>query len=64
VRPAAGRRGASCRGELVCVECGAWSVDGAGWRAELAPDDEGVDALEVPLYCPDCWEREFGNAAG
>jgi hypothetical protein len=40
------------RGELVCVECGGVSVDGAGWRAELAPGDEGVDELVVPVYCP------------
>ena len=50
-------------GELVCAECGARSKDGAGWRAELGPDDEGVDALEVPLYCPACWRDEFGGEA-
>jgi len=54
---------ASGAGELVCAECGARSEDGAGWRAELAPDDEGVDALEVPVYCPGCWESEFGAHA-
>ena len=57
------RPAASGAGELVCGECGAVSVDGAGWRAELAPDDEGVDALEVPVYCPGCWESEFGAHA-
>ena len=46
-------------GELVCVECGATSTDGRGWRAELAPDDAGNDEPEVPVYCPACWEREF-----
>ena len=45
---------------LVCVECGATSDDGTGWRAELAPDD-GVDETEVPVYCPACWDREFGD---
>lgn len=54
---------ASGAGELVCQECGARSVDGAGWRAELAPDDAGVEELEVPLYCPLCWAREFGSSS-
>ena len=65
VRPAARRRGAigSGAGELVCLECGAVSVDGAGWKAEVAPDLlERVDEDEVVAYCPECWEREFGNA--
>jgi hypothetical protein len=47
--------------DLVCVECGATSEHGAGWRAELAPDDRGVDELEVPSYCPECWQDEFGD---
>lgn len=47
-------------GALVCLECGATSADGAGWRAELAPDDAGIDEREVPVYCPACWE-EFGE---
>jgi hypothetical protein len=46
---------------LVCAECGATSEDGTGWRADLARDDEGDDDLEVPVYCPECWEREFGD---
>ena len=45
--------------ELVCVECGATSEDGRGWRAEIAPDDEGHDAAEVPVYGPECWRQEF-----
>jgi hypothetical protein len=47
-------------GELVCVECGATNDGGRGFRAELAPDDEGLNELEVPVSCPACWEREFG----
>lgn len=26
------------------------------------PDDAGVDEVEEPFYCPECWEREFGDA--
>jgi hypothetical protein len=52
---------ASGAGGLVCAECGATSKDGSGWRAELAPDDEGVDQLEVPVYCGRCWTHEFGG---
>jgi hypothetical protein len=44
----------------VSVECGARTGElERGWRAELAPDDEGVGGIEVPVYCPNCWEREF-----
>jgi len=51
---------ASGAGELVCQECGAVSVDGAGWKAEVAPDLlERVDDDEVVVYCRTCWTREF-----
>jgi len=47
-------------GELVCVECGATSEDGVGWKAEVAPDLlERVDDDEVVVYCRTCWTREF-----
>ena len=46
-------------GALVCVECGATSEDGRGWRAVLAPDEAGE--IEVPVYCPSCWDGEFGK---
>ena len=39
---------------LECVECGAWSDEGRGWRAYL--DD---DACEVWIYCEACALREF-----
>ena len=56
---------AKSAGELVCVECGARSVDGVGWKAEVAPDLlERVDDDEVVAYCPECWTREFGPASG
>lgn len=46
---------------LRCIECGATSEDGAGWKAELAVDllDE-ADPDEVAVYCPECCEIEFG----
>lgn len=40
---------------LVCVECGATSEEGKGWRALR------VDLYEIGLYCPVCAEREFGS---
>ena len=55
---------ASGAGELVCQECGVTSKDGAGWRAEVAPDLlEGVDDDEVAVYCRQCWPREFSPDA-
>jgi hypothetical protein len=39
---------------LVCVECGAESEAGEGWKAYLTAD------AEPAVYCPDCAEREFG----
>ena len=50
-------------GELRCEECGAVSVDGGGWRTELAPDYDGGDELVLAVYCPRCWRDEFGAAA-
>jgi len=50
---------------LACVECveyGARSEVGRGWKAEFAPDDEGTDEPEVPIYCPGCWAAEFGDS--
>jgi hypothetical protein len=46
--------------KLVCVECGTSSEDGSGWRAEPVTDDEELDPDELAIYCPNCWEREFG----
>jgi hypothetical protein len=47
--------------ELVCVECGATSEDGAGWKAEVAVDHEQQDEDELVVYCPACWDGEFGD---
>jgi hypothetical protein len=65
LRTAAARRVAGAtRAPARLVECGATSDDGAGWRAALAPDEAGVDALEVPIYCPSCWAAEFSGDEG
>jgi hypothetical protein len=41
------------------------SVDGAGWKAEVAPDLlDRVDDDEVAVYCPRCHSLEFGPASG
>ena len=56
-------RPAASAGELVCLECGARSVEGNGWKAEVAPDLlGGVDADEVAIYCETCHAAEFGNS--
>jgi len=46
---------------LTCVECGATTKRGQGWKTDPAVDDEGVDEPEVAVYCPACWRREFGR---
>jgi hypothetical protein len=48
---------------LVCAECGASSTDGARWKAEFVTDDELEDDDEIVVYCPACWNREFGWTA-
>ena len=55
------RPAASGAGELHYAECGARIVDGAGRKAEGAPDLlERLDKDEVAVYCPTCWAaREF-----
>lgn len=35
---------------ITSIECGETSQQGVGWRAELAPDDEGMDEPEFPTY--------------
>jgi hypothetical protein len=48
---------------LRCVECGARSTDGIGWRALLtAGDEEAEDHDEVAISCPQCAGREFGKS--
>jgi phage FluMu protein Com len=46
---------------LRCVECGALSEDGRGWRARLADDPRDDEQAEVAVYCPRCDELEFGS---
>jgi hypothetical protein len=42
---------------LQCVECGRVSRENErGWTARLTVDEE------VAIYCPECDEREFGDA--
>ena len=48
--------------ELVCAECRRTSSDGEGWRAELGLDlEDEREPEEVAVYCPACWQREFGG---
>lgn len=42
-----------------CEECSRLRPrDARGWRVET-----GVDGAAL-VYCPDCWEREFGGVPG
>jgi hypothetical protein len=46
---------------LECEECGNHAIGSArGWRAAIVMDDETVDPVDVAIYCPECWEDEFG----
>ena len=48
-------------GDLVCAGCGRKPRDDENaddeWRAYLDVDDD------LPVFCPECAEREFGPAA-
>jgi hypothetical protein len=45
---------------LVCVECGAASYEGRGWRGYLTvEDDHEPEPVEVAVLCPVCARREF-----
>jgi hypothetical protein len=49
---------------LKCEECGAEpDFQAHGWRAFIAPRPEEDEPPEVVVYCPECAEREFGDAA-
>lgn len=39
---------------LICVECGATSEDGIGWKTYV------VSEGETATYCPVCAAKEFG----
>jgi hypothetical protein len=46
---------------ICCIECRRpWTSDAERWRIKLLLE-EGVEPETVP-YCPDCHEREFGDA--
>ncbi len=44
---------------LCCVECGAESEEGHGWRALLTDEEE--EPAFVAVYCPACAAREFDD---
>jgi hypothetical protein len=47
---------------LQCIECGRVSREGErGWTAHLTVDED--EPAEVVVYCPECDEREFEEAA-
>jgi hypothetical protein len=43
---------------LTCVECGATSDEGAGWKTYVVDEAAG----ETATYCPDCPQEEFSDA--
>jgi hypothetical protein len=47
-------------GELVCAECGRKPRDHENAADEWRPYSDGVGELIV--FCPECAEREFGEA--
>jgi hypothetical protein len=47
------------RPPLTCVECGATSRDGLGWKAYVGRDPEEDEAEFLLIYCPSCARREF-----
>jgi hypothetical protein len=50
---------------MQCDECGREAdVEAHGWKAFVTryATAEETDHPQLALYCPDCAEREFGNA--
>ena len=47
--------------KLRCVECGRESRDDENADDEWRAGSDGVGELHV--FCPECWEREFGENA-
>jgi hypothetical protein len=48
--------------ELRCAECVRLAPpDAPGWKAEIGDDLRDDDPPEVVMFCPECWEREFGG---
>jgi hypothetical protein len=49
--------------EIRCVECGRIAPAAAiGWKADIGDDLRDDDPSEVVMFCPECWEREFGES--
>jgi hypothetical protein len=53
---------------LRCAECGREAeteVEAQGWLPDLTTHEEGADeaTAAVAVYCPECAEREFGEAS-
>jgi len=47
--------------ELCCAECGRPAPpDARDWKAEIGEDPRDGEPAEVVVFCPGCWEREFG----
>jgi hypothetical protein len=47
---------------MQCAECGcAAPLDAQRGKAEIGDDLREDDPPEVVLFCPECWEREFGG---
>ena len=46
-----------------CAECGRTAtLNAERWKAEIGEDPrDDDDPPEVVMFCPECWEREFGG---
>jgi hypothetical protein len=48
--------------EVRCAECGRIAPpDAPGWKADIGDDPRDDDPPEVVMFCPECWDREFGE---
>jgi hypothetical protein len=54
--------GSSAMPELCCAECRRVAPpDAPVWKADIGDDLRDNEPPEVVLFCPECWEREFGT---
>jgi hypothetical protein len=46
-----------------CAECGRVAPrDAQRWKAAVGEDLRDDDPSQIVMFCPECWEREFGES--